>query len=116
MFEAKPPKAHDAHGIGLPVSEGETLYELTWQDLVTRLNAARDLRAELALTSEVSRISAISDSGEGVEASFDADFARCLAAQAKDLTSVNPDNSGNHKGIGRIQHDTAEKATQDPRA
>lgn len=101
MFEAKPPKAHDAHSIGLPVSEDESLYELTWQDLVARLTAARDLRVELAASSE------FSGNGEGKEASFDADFARCLAAQAKELTSVNPDNSANHKGIGRIEHDTA---------
>lgn len=104
MFEAKPLQPHNARTNGLPVEEGEALHSMTWQDLVARLSAARDLRVELAATSD----------GEG--SSFDADFARCLAAQTKDLISVNPDNSGNHKGIEGIQHETADKATQDPRA
>lgn len=91
MFEGKPPVAPVAKGQESGDSAGEGLCAISWTDLVAKLAAARDLRAELSDCAEI-----------GV-ASFDALSAQHLALhhdkhppEGKD--SVNPDDLANGKG------------------
>ena len=78
----------------------DNLCEMNWGDLVARLSAARELRAELA------------ESDETTLASFDAESARHIASQheisrrAQGQRDVNPDDLGNGKGrtAERNQH------------
>ena len=97
MFEGKPPFAPEAHDHSANAKAGDTLHTLSWTDLVTKLEAARDLRAALA--------------GEKLPcsqqdaASFDASSAHHLAEQqdpfpAKSESPVNPLDSGNRKENG----------------
>lgn len=71
---------------------GGSLCELSWSDLVAKLAAARELRAEL------------SDADDSNLASFDAGSARHLALHQEPMQhedyerSVNPDDLGNGKG------------------
>lgn len=92
MFEGKlshQPESRDSATGDLP---DEALRDLQWSDLVARLTAARELRAELAA------------SDSSILASFDADSARHLASQHEchlldeNEPDVNPDNLGNGKG------------------
>ncbi|MCB1454673.1 MAG: hypothetical protein KDJ43_13605 [Rhizobiaceae bacterium] len=100
MFEGKPPVAHDSRSSATGVMPEDALCELRWSDLVARLAAARELRAELARVDDAAL------------ASFDADSARWLAHQhdgyhdehhheglhgAHDQGGVNPDDLGNGK-------------------
>jgi hypothetical protein len=81
MFEAKPPRVAEAH----PCEEsldGDVLRTLSWADLVTRLAAARELRAAFDGTSA---------------ASFDAGSARRIAAHHSGKHSINHDASSNGK-------------------
>ena len=86
MFESTPPKAY---------GEEESLRELSWSDLVARLNAARDLRRQF-------------DSQPADElhpASFDVESASSISAASTDSSggrkrNVNQDISGYRKGIG----------------
>lgn len=89
MFEGKPPRIAEA----LPLEEqqaGEALRPLSWDDLVARLSAARDLRASLGGSASVPR------------ASFDAGSARRIAAHHNGKHPVNLDDSGNGKGTEGI--------------
>jgi hypothetical protein len=89
MFEAKPPSTADA----LPLEEqqiGEALHPLSWDDLVARLSAARNLRASLG------------GSGNVPHASFDAGSARRIAAHHNGKHAVNLDDSSNGKGTQGI--------------
>ena len=88
MFEGKPPRTAEA----FPLEEqqaGEALRPLSWDDLVARLSAARDLRASL-------------DPASGPHASFDAGSARRIAAHHNGKHPVNPDDSSNGKGTRGI--------------
>lgn len=95
MFEGKPLAAHDSRSSATGQMPEDALRELRWSDLVARLAAARDLRAELARAEDVAL------------ASFDADSARRLATRhepqhdaldfAQDQDGVNPDDLGNGK-------------------
>ena len=85
MFEGKPPRTAEA----LPFEElqaGESLRPLSWDDLVARLSAARDLRESLGGSASVPH------------ASFDAGSARRIAAHHSGKLPVNLDDSSNRKG------------------
>ena len=88
MFEAKPPQMPPVTGTVATLAEGDSLRELSWGDLRSRLDAARDLRVSL------SRV-AVEDF-----ASFDALSARHVAALEHGKEVVNPTDLANGKGIG----------------
>ena len=85
MFEGKPPRVAEADPFGEPV-DSEVLRTLSWNDLVARLAAARELRASYAGAGELS------------DASFDAGSARRMAAHHNGKHSINLDSSSNGKG------------------
>ena len=87
MFEAKPPQMPLPTGTTAPFAEGDSLRELTWRDLRSRLEAARDLRVTLARTTPAD------------PASFDAPAARHVAALEHGKEVVNPIDLANGKGI-----------------
>jgi hypothetical protein len=96
MFEGKPPKQGRAASLdtgldsGLDSSAGDadSLHEISWDDLVSRLVAARDLRAEL-------------NQSDHCPASFHARSARRIAELRDGEHSINPDDLGNRKGTCR---------------
>ncbi len=97
MFEGKPPFAPEAYDHSAHAKAGDTLRTLSWTDLVTKLEAARDLRAALAGEKP--------PHSQKDEASFDASSAHHLAEQqetfpAKSESPVNPLDSGNRKETG----------------
>lgn len=109
MFEGKLPLAPESRDSATGEMPEEVLCELRWSDLVARLSAARELRAELAASDET------------MLASFDADSARHLASHHEGLhddnnePDVNPDDSGNRKGqaaINQIRADHDKPATR----
>lgn len=90
MFEGKLPKPAGLHADSTGTVTPDALCELQWSDLVTRLAAARELRAELAR------------GDESCAASFDADSAKHIAAmpdglRCKEERAVNPDGLVNGK-------------------
>lgn len=94
MFEGKPPFAREASNCSANPSAGEQLHQLSWSDLVAKLEAARDLCAVL------SGEQAPHDTAP--QASFDTTSAHHLAEQhehfpANDKLPVNPLDSGNRK-------------------
>lgn len=96
MIEGKPPVAS---GQRVGRGDGEPLRELTWGDLVARLNAARDLRRELGIAES-------EDAQAGATASFDADSARRISAQANGEDLVNQTASAYRKTIpAKGRHD-----------
>ncbi len=106
MFEGNPIPAPDSRSSVAGDTAENPLCELNWADLTARLAAARELRAELAITDDC------------VLASFDAESARHLASQpggfrhGYDQRDVNPDDLGNCKGrtakhFSRADRDTA---------
>jgi hypothetical protein len=105
MFEGKPISASESRKSTQGEAEENALCELSWADLVARLSAARELRAELA------------ESDEGTLASFDAESARHLASQHDGFRirdsqrDVNPDDLGNGKGHAAIQQERADRET-----
>lgn len=88
MFEAKSPLMSPATGNATALAEGDSLRELSWVDLRSRLEAARDLRVSLARA-------VVED-----PASFDAPAARHVAALEHGKEVVNPTDLANGKGIG----------------
>ena len=80
MFEAKPPSPHPAQDIG----EAGELRPLTWNDLRSRLEAARDFRTSIPCIYES-------------PASFDALAATRIAGQGEGKHCVNPDDLGHGK-------------------
>ena len=74
-------------GTAAPLAQGDSLRELTWGDLRSRLDAARDLRVTLAR-------SVVADA-----ASFDAPVARHVAELEHGKEVVNPSDLANGKGI-----------------
>lgn len=90
MFEGKPPQMPWNTGSEAGLAEGDSLRELTWRDLRSRLDAARDLRVTLARA-------VVQD-----PASFDAPAARHVAALEHCKEGVNPNDLANGKGIGGI--------------
>jgi hypothetical protein len=107
MFEGKLPLAQVAHDFGPDFGPDSTcdfgdatpLREMTWSDLRSRLEAARDLRASLqAVAAE--RL-----------ASFDAHSARHIAGLAECKHAVNPEDSANGKVDGRIEGLSADAGT-----
>jgi len=109
MFEGKPVPAPESRHFTQGEAEENRLCELSWADLVARLAAARELRAELAETDE------------STLASFDAESARHLASQHDGFRSgeserdVNPDDLGNGKGHAAIKQERADRETTAPR-
>lgn len=105
MFEGKLPLAPDSRNSATGQVPEEALCELSWSDLVARLSAARELRAELAASDET------------MLASFDADSARHLACQHDGLRpdnseyDVNPDDLGNGKGRAAKDQSRADRDT-----
>ena len=91
MFEGKLPRPGEAHPLGNEQDDGASLRSLSWDDLVARLSAARNLRTEL-------------DPAEGSEGSFDAGSARRIAAHHNGKQPVNLDGSS----IGKTIEGTAE--------
>ena len=87
MFEGKPPRPHDARALDPEQHDFETLRPLSWGDLVARFSAAREMR------------SSGEEGDEHGEASFDAGSARRIAAHHNGKHDVNPDVSGNGKGL-----------------
>jgi len=85
MFEGKPPRVDEA-SLFDEQADGNVLRTLSWNDLVARLSAARDLRASYAGAGELS------------DASFDAGSARRIAAHHNGKHSINLDDSSNGKG------------------
>ncbi|MDE1468189.1 hypothetical protein [Aurantiacibacter sp. D1-12] len=95
MFEGKPPLPPAASGSERGDSAAGELCALRWPDLVAKLAAARDLRAELAGQEDVSL------------ASFDPHGAAHLASHSEKSPvdgkrSVNLDGLANGKGNGGI--------------
>ena len=88
MFEAKPPLLPPFTGGEAGQTEDDSLRELSWGDLRSRLEAARDLRVTLARA-------VVAD-----PASFDAPAARYVAALEHGKETVNPSDLANGKGIG----------------
>jgi hypothetical protein len=98
MFEGKPPRLGDAGPLEERAPESDALRPLSWGELVSRLSAARDLRASLPPGS--------AREGEG---SFDASCARRIAAHHNGNLAVNPADSSNGKApqgtaFGAMQH------------
>jgi len=89
MFEGKPPRLRDARALDDEQQDFETLRPLSWDDLVARFSAARELR------------SSCDEGDECGEASFDATSARRIAAHHNGKLDVNPDISGNGKSAAR---------------
>ena len=85
MFEGKPPRPRDARALDEEQHDFETLRPLNWGDLVARFSAAREMR------------SSGDEADECGEASFDAGFARRIAAHHSGKHGINPDISGNGK-------------------
>ena len=96
MFEGKPPKPGRAAPLDSGDVDAESLHEISWDDLVSRLVAARDLRAELSHS-------------DHCPASFHARSARRIAELRDGKHSINPDDSGNRKGNGRKEEATAQQ-------
>lgn len=104
MFEGKPPFASESRICATGAMPEDDLRELQWSDLVARLCAARELRAELAA------------SDARTLASFDAHFARHLASQHESFRpgnyecDVNLDASANGKrpAAEGVAHDDRE--------
>jgi hypothetical protein len=88
MFEGK--SSHQNYGGDESgrTAAGESLREVAWGELVSRLAAARDLRCELG------------DSTATGEASFDAESARRIAARGEDKPEINPDSLSDRKDAG----------------
>ena len=85
MFEGKPPRIAEANPVGESV-DSEVLRTLSWNDLVARLAAARELRGAFAGV------------GEAGDASFHAGSAARIAAHHNGKHSINLDDSSNGKG------------------
>jgi hypothetical protein len=85
MFEGKPPRVAEANPVGEPV-DSDVLRTLSWNDLVARLAAARELRGAFAGV------------GEGGDASFHPGSAARIAAHHSGKQSINLDDSSNGKG------------------
>ena len=79
MFEGNPPRQADAHSLEEERDSG-ALRELTWAELVSRIAASRGIRGEEFVEA-------------GGDASFDAGFARRIAAHH------NGKGFGNHDGL-----------------
>ena len=95
MFEGKPPFPPAASGSERGDSAVDELCAMDWSDLVAKLSAARDLRAELA------------DSSDSALASFDPHGAAHLASHQEKSPvdgkrDVNLDGLSNGKGPGCI--------------
>lgn len=88
MFEGKPLQGRDPQPEETTSDTSDELRPLTWGDLRTRLDAARDLR-----TASACRV-------EDRLASFDANSASRIAAQADGKEAVNPDDLAICKGPG----------------
>ncbi len=105
MFEGKPLQAPDSRNSATGNPPEGSLCELRWSDLVARLSAARELRAELAMNDA------------GTLASFDAESARHLASQHEsfrigdDERDVNPDDLGNGKWPAAEEEPRADRET-----
>lgn len=87
MYEGKPPDTQEDDGSGRPAAVGQ-LREISWGDLRSRLEAARDLRTTID-EREVDRLT-----------SFDAHSARCIAARSDGKDHLNPNNLSHGKGPG----------------
>jgi len=85
MFEGKPLRPSEARALDDEQWDGGALRPLSWSDLVARLAEVRDLRPSPRLLDQ------------GSEASFDADFARRIAAHHNGKQDINPDVSSNGK-------------------
>ena len=85
MFEGKPPRVAEANPVGEPV-DSDVLRTLSWNDLVARLAAARELRGAFAGV------------GEAGDASFHPGSAARIAAHHNGKHSINLDDSSNGKG------------------
>jgi len=90
MFEGKPPQLGDARVLGSENGEGEFLRELTWADLVARLQLSR-WRGEIGPNPE-----------EG-EASFNAGCARKMVDRPNGNLPVNREDSA----IGKVDRRTS---------
>ncbi|MGB3794936.1 MAG: hypothetical protein WA957_01370 [Alteraurantiacibacter sp.] len=105
MFEGKITTAPDSRNRATGQIPQEELCELRWPDLVAKLTAARELRAELAASDSTTL------------ASFNAESARHLASQHEcllhddDELDVNPDNLGNGKGPVSKREQRADRET-----
>ena len=98
MFEAKPPIPYDARDTG----EGGELRTLTWSDLRTRLDAARDLRSSLQSACDSAT-------------SFDALAATRIAGRPGSIQRVNPDDLGHGKGPSGTSSQPYESGSEEAR-
>ena len=85
MFEGKLSRVDEAQPVGDPV-DSDVLRTLSWNDLVARLAAARELRGPFAGV------------GEAGDASFDAGSAARIAAHHNGKHGVNLEDSSYRKG------------------
>lgn len=102
MFEGKPPRPGQARPLVTEPWQTDALRELSWADLVARLSASRGIRGG----------EQVGDQSVGIEASFDADCARRIAALHNGEQLINPDDSGN----GKVPGATATQALNSARA
>jgi hypothetical protein len=103
MFEGKLPNVGGAKPFDRPGSAQDSLRAVSGSDLVVRLEAARELRAELGR-------------GETAGASFDPDSARHIAELAGDKQGINFDDLANGKAAGgKARSNNNGAASDDPR-
>jgi hypothetical protein len=104
MFEGKLSGAAATKPLGRAAVAAERLRPVSWSDLVAKLEAARELRAELG-------------AGEtSADASFDPDSARHIAALAEGKQDINLDGLADGKVAGGISRsDKNGAASDDPR-
>jgi hypothetical protein len=104
MLEGKLPNLGGAQAFDQAGGGQDSLRAVSWSDLVARLNAARELRAELG-------------TGETAGgASFDPDSARHIAELAGSKQDINFDDLANGKAAGGKAHpNNTGAASDDPR-
>ena len=104
MFEGKLPNVGSARAYDRASARQDSLRAVSWSDLVARLEAARELRAELG-------------TGETAGgASFDPDSARHIAELSGDKQDINFDDLANGKAAGgKARSNNNGAASDDPR-
>jgi hypothetical protein len=93
MFEGKLPVPADGKRPQGAEQDESALHQLEWESLLSRLSAARELRAALS-------------SDPSAQASFHAHSARRIAGQRDGEFSVNPEDLANRKVIACNEGDT----------
>ena len=103
MFEGKPPSAATSQPLDRSAAGIDDLRPVRWPDLVAKLDAVRELRAELG-TGETAG-----------EASFDPDSARHIAELAEVKRDINLDGLAHGKAVDGMGSNMNGAPGDDPR-